>query len=219
MKNINKNRGNIFLLFTRHPLLDVLHEEVEYFVSDDERLLGIILRDKVDPDCFHAMLLDRNLDGKYALKNYSQDNNTIGKARKMLSEMMDTYDYPYQSSQIINSLFFNPVVAKGQEHPSFREVRDNPFFAAAKRVIEEVSFHFNDKDNNFVDQFQSLNGFDARVWELYLKCYLREEGFDFEEKHAVPDFIITKGDDRVGIEAVTVSSKDKKSKSIPMTYR
>ncbi|MBD5232715.1 MAG: glycosaminoglycan attachment protein [Bacteroidales bacterium] len=215
MKRINQNRGNIHLLFTRDPLLTLFHEEMEYFTSDDERLLGVVLRDKVDSDCYHAILLDRKLDGKYAIVNYSQDNETIGRARQKLSNMMNEYEYPYPSSQVTQSVFFNPVVKENQEHPSFKELRDNPFFAAAKRVIDEISFHFNDKDNNFVDQFQSQNGFDARVWELYLKCYLREEGFDFEEKYAVPDFIVEKGKNKVGIEAVTVSEKDKKIQTDP----
>ena len=219
MKLINKNRGNIFLLFTRDPIIKSLHEELEYYVSDDERLLGIILYDKIDTNCFHAILLDRKLDGRYYLVAYSQDNDTIGKARKMLSNLMENYTYPFPTSQVPESIFFNPSVVEDQAHPSFRELRDNPLFFAAKKVIEEVSFHFNDKDNNFVNQFQSLNGFDARVWELYLKCYLREEGFDFEEKHAVPDFIVQKGFNKVGIEAVTVAAKDKSLQTNPYDFQ
>ena len=70
-----------------------------------------------------------------------------------------------------------------------------------------MSFHYEDKDGNFVDQFQSINGFDARIWELYLWCYFREENFHFNYDHTTPDFLIEKMGYEIAIEAVHINRK------------
>lgn len=76
-------------------------------------------------------------------------------------------------------------------------------------------YYFNDRDNNFIDQFQSKNGFDARLWELYLLTWLREEGFNVVNESAVPDFLVEKLGARVSIEAVTVSRKQADFGNLP----
>ena len=81
------------------------------------------------------------------------------------------------------------------------------FFTAAKSVIEELSFHYEDRDGNFVDQFQSKNGFDARIWELYLWCYFGEENFYFNYDYTAPDFLIEKMGHEIAIEAVHINRK------------
>ena len=47
--------------------------------------------------------------------------------------------------------------------------------------------YFEDVDGNFVQQFQS-DGFDARLWELYLYALLNELEYGFDRRYAVPDF-------------------------------
>lgn len=47
--------------------------------------------------------------------------------------------------------------------------------------------YFEDVDGNFVQQFQS-DGFDARLWELYLYALLNELGYGLDRAHTAPDF-------------------------------
>ena len=47
--------------------------------------------------------------------------------------------------------------------------------------------YFEDVDRNFIQQFQS-DGFDARIWELYLYALLNELGYGLDRAHAAPDF-------------------------------
>ena len=64
MKILNRNRANILLLFTRDPFAKTTIEELEYYTSDDEVLVGFVAKDRID-ETFHACLLDRDSRHKY----------------------------------------------------------------------------------------------------------------------------------------------------------
>lgn len=63
---------------------------------------------------------------------------------------------------------------------------------------------YTDIDGNFVEQFQTT-AFDARLWELYLYGYFREEAFIIERPNPAPDFLLQSGTQKIFIEAVTVN--------------
>jgi len=209
MKTLNTNKAKLLLLFTRDPRINSLHQELEYYSSDNDMQIGLILKDKVD-ETFHALLFDRNSRKKYCIVDWEIDLHTIQEARKVLEQKMNSY---VRNDKILNENkpandFFALKVKPEQQHPYFKMLIDKKgFFTAAKEVIEELSFHFEDRDGNFVEQFQSNNGFEARLWELYLWCYFREEGFNFCNQYAAPDFLINKGAEEVAIEAVHISRK------------
>lgn len=46
----------------------------------------------------------------------------------------------------------------------------------AKKLIEEIAAEFEDKDGNFIQQFQT-SGFDARMWELFLFKFFKTNDF------------------------------------------
>lgn len=211
MKELNPNKARLLLLFTRNPIIKVTCEELEYYTSDDELLIGCVSFDKIDKT-FHALLFDRDSRKCYCLVNYNIDLETIEEARTALGRLMDMYR---RSNECLNKKnpandFFTLTANPKQIHPYFNMLLDsNGFFAAAKSVIEEVSYHFQDRDGNFVEQLQSKNGFDARIWELYLWCYCREEDFNFCYDYAAPDFILEKNGNTVAIEAVHINRRQK----------
>src|SRR5437773_12369221 len=67
--------------------------------------------------------------------------------------------------------------------------------------------YFEDVDGNFIQQFQS-DGFDARIWELYLYALLTELGYGFDRAHAAPDFHCQGLLGDLFIEATTVNPSD-----------
>ena len=210
MKILNRNRANILLLFTRDPFAKTIVEELEYYISDDDVLVGFVAKDRID-ETFHACLFDRDSRHKYCLVDVTIDCDTIMEARRALEKKMQSYvrnNVALQREKPAND-FFAPVAKPKQWHPAFKMLKDNGFFYAAKKVIEELSYHFEDRDGNFVDQLQSKNGFDARIWELYLWCYLREEEFNFNYDHEAPDFMVEKSGQGVAIEAVHINRKQK----------
>ena len=205
MKLLNPNRANILLMFTRNPSVKISTKELEYYQSDDEKLIGFVSVDNVD-GTYHAMLFDRNSLGRYQIVDMDLDHETIDEARNSLAVMMVNYvpdDKELQKGGKAVDLF-TVVADKSQIHPNFIKLKDEGFFTAAKKVIEEVGYHHEDIDGNFNEQLQSINGFDARIWELYLWCYFREEDFEFDTTHDAPDFMLKKFGKEVAVEAVHI---------------
>lgn len=205
MKSLNPNRANLLLMFTRTPTIKIATKELEYYQSDDEKQIGFVSVDNID-GTFHAMLFDRNSLGRYQIVDMDLDYETIEDARNSLAMMMDNYVSDEKELQKGGKAvdIFTIVAEKSQIHPNFIKLKDEGFFTAAKKVIEEVGYHHEDIDGNFSDQFQSINGFDARIWELYLWCYFREEDFEFDTTHDAPDFMLKKFGEEVAVEAVHI---------------
>lgn len=205
MKPLNPNKAHLLLLFTRTPSIKMVNKELVYYQSDDEDLIGFVSVDNID-HTYHAMLFDRNSLGRYENVDMSLDYNTIDEARDNLADMMDNYvrDNDALKREGKKNDYYTLVAEKSQIHPNFMILKDDGFYTAAKRVIEELGYHHVDIDGNFADQLQSINGFDARIWELYLWCYFREEDFEFDTKHDAPDFMLKKWGEEVAVEAVHI---------------
>lgn len=209
MKLLNPNKAQILLLFTRNPNIKLVNKELEYYISDDNKLIGFVSQDRID-ETFHALLFDRDSQMKYCMVSSELDLDTIDEARAALNRQMSQYVRDEESLKRDKPCndFFSIVTKPEQLHPFFRMLLEpEGFFTAARSVIEELSYHFEDRDGNFVDQLQSKNGFDARIWELYLWCYLREENFNFSYSYDAPDFLVNKMGQEVAIEAVHINRK------------
>lgn len=98
-----------------------------------------------------------------------------------------------------------PVVPKSAFHPSFKHIVDAPTSAPARVALEELFQDFVDVDGGkFVKDFQTA-GFDARLFELFLDCVFRFEGYRRDVAHARPDFILSGGGHEFCVEAVTLN--------------
>ncbi|MEU4266080.1 hypothetical protein [Streptomyces sp. NPDC025273] len=98
---------------------------------------------------------------------------------------------------------FAPVVPDRQTHHLFQRVRAGTAHMAARRLMNEIFTDFHDVDKSFVREFQS-GGFSARVFELALFAYLREQGLSPDRSQAAPDFVI-RGENPVAIEVTTTN--------------
>jgi hypothetical protein len=63
---------------------------------------------------------------------------------------------------------FKDLNNEHKQHPYYKLLNSSISLSSAKETIKEISYHYKDIDGNFIDQFQSINGFDSRVWELFL---------------------------------------------------
>lgn len=86
----------------------------------------------------------------------------------------------------------------------FLNLRDGRHSIATKKAISEVARWFTDLDGNFVKDFQTT-GYDSRLWELYLFASLTELGFSIVWDKPVPDFCLSRNDQKIFIEAVTAN--------------
>ncbi len=194
--------------FGRHPAAKLLSPEVEWFRTKDELLLGVINVDIADED-FYAGILARDGDGRYRMISNVASIPTISAARAVLTRLArgalrngpEAFVQPGEKGK--KQDIFSPVPGK-KLHPSFVILGNFVGHSAARGLIAEMMHHYVDVDGNFIEQFQTT-GFDSRVWELYLFAYFNEESLLIERPKPAPDFIVSRGDLKAAVEAVTVN--------------
>ena len=118
MKSLNPNKAKLLLLFTRDPFVKLANEELEYYSSEDDFLIGFVSLDKKD-QTFHAMLFDRDSRNKYCLVSMNLDLDSIEDARNALKDMMSTYVRNDEAlkKELPTNDFFSPIVKPEQQHP------------------------------------------------------------------------------------------------------
>ena len=102
---------------------------------------------------------------------------------------------------------FTPIVPEQDLNPYFKIIKDGPAHKATRKMMSELAHHLKDIDGNFVKEFQT-KGFDARIWELFLFAFFKEEKFLCERSYNAPDFLINKYGKEVAVEAVIVGQNN-----------
>ena len=209
---INKNKFNIYMLFTRNPFVNFFAQEIAYYSNENNSMLGVLLRDKTDNDYNYVLLArDENKQFREFETKVSFETKEIAIEKLNNSIKWHTSQNPNLTTKSNSKRgleLFKIVVKKEKLHPYFIRLRSDKGFKASKKAIIEISNHLDDIDGNFIEQFQSLNGFDARIWEIYLFASLIELEFEILREYNRPDFLVKKGEFEIGIEAVTVSRKN-----------
>lgn len=205
---ISENRFNLFTLFTRQPFVKVIAKEMEHYSNIQTTILGVILLDLVDVD-FSYVLLARDKNRQFRALDVKVNFSTIDEARRRMLDSMrwkilHREDSIHWDVEKIGLKLFDLRIDKKNIHPYFNSLKNGVQFTASKNTIVEVSNHFKDIDGNFIKDFQSINGFDARLWEIYLFAALVEQEFEIIREFDRPDFLIKKYGVEVGVEAVTV---------------
>ncbi|SBW00847.1 glycosaminoglycan attachment site [uncultured Dysgonomonas sp.] len=204
---INKNLFNILVLFTREPFVRYFSKELEFYRNESGRLIGFISLDYTDND-YYAAILSRDKAKQYRAEKVIASLTTIDEARKWIDDEMASDAITMHDDKSDFFDLFEIIIEEGKLSPYFKILNEHEGYLAAKNVIKEISYHYKDIDGNFIDQFQSINGFDARLWELYLFCFCREQFFSFKRDSYAPDFMIEKLGHEIAIEAVIVGRKD-----------
>jgi hypothetical protein len=102
---------------------------------------------------------------------------------------------------------FVPVVPENRLHSVFDYIRAAKENEPGRLMMNEIFRDFPDPDGNFVEQFQTV-GFDARTFELYLHAYLTGSGYEILREYPQPDFIVTRDNMTVALEATTVNPRE-----------
>jgi len=203
---INKKLFDIYILFTREPFVQYFTEELEFYHNGNGGLLGLISLDLTDND-YYGCILSRDESKQYRAEIVEASIPTIEEARKWIDEKMgnNSIVFHYNSHNFFD--LFQELNNDEKQHPNYKLLKTSVALSPAKETIKEVSYHYKDIDGNFIEQFQSLNGFDSRVWELFLFCFFREQFFSFKRNYNSPDYIIEKFNQEIAVEAVIVSRK------------
>ncbi len=203
---INKKLFDIYLLFTREPFVQYFTEELEFYTNGNGGLIGVISLDFTDKD-FYVCILSRDKSMQYRAEIVEASIPTIEEARKWIDDKMSNNSIVFHDNSYEYFDLFQDLDNDGKKHENFDLLKNNVGLSSAKEAIKEVSYHYKDIDGNFIDQFQSINGFDSRVWELFLFCFFREQFFSFKRNYNAPDYMIEKLNHEIAVEAVIVSRK------------
>lgn len=192
MKRISKLRFDSLAGYSRSPMMPLVTRELGWFEEADEKVLGMLVLDRADCD-YGCYVLGRDAKGRFRAVWVDCSIPTVEEAHARLKTLlfehaqMPTAEF-YQDDEVGKPLdFFTPVVETEKQHPHFRILISARGMSPARGMLAEMMPYFEDVDGNFVQQFQS-DGFDTRLWELYLFALFTELGYGFNREHAAPDF-------------------------------
>lgn len=187
-----------------------LNKEVEWYTDEGGNLIASIFIDKIDSD-WGFIVLGRDTRRIYRCVDVGVSFNSIEKARAALEDKLNAlcesgkeiYEQGDEDSQ--PHYIYKQTVPTEKLNYIFRYLVEDSTYEAAKNIIEEIVYTFTDPDGNFIRDFQT-NGFNARLWEIFLYVYLHESGFDIDRSFNAPDYVIKRFDEKICIEAVTVNA-------------
>jgi hypothetical protein len=205
-------RFNLLAIGSRLSPTRLVSEERSYWSDTQERVLGLVFRDKVDND-FGWILFARDKIGRFRCADLkvSLDSETYAVVALReriaiavesgdflaLGDQGDETNYPVDLLQV-------PVGTDPQKfHPHFRHLLETSGRTPARAVLKEIGPWLAPSDPHFVSEFQ-FTQFDQRLWELYLWSAFRELGFDIRQPEA-PDFLCSAPGIAFTVEATTVS--------------
>ncbi len=82
---------------------------------------------------------------------------------------------------------FEAVVDEDKQHPSFQQIAASEAHVGARELMQRTYDQWDGSDHQFVRDFQT-DGFDARVFELYLAATLEGLGWAVDAPFGRPDF-------------------------------
>jgi hypothetical protein len=203
-------RYSAFVAWTRSPLATFVGEELEFFSTLDEQVIGVLVRDRTDGDYGYVSLgrdkkqRFRCIDVKVSMTRNDARRALLASLKEHLEHGVKAFPQGDEADDKAGVDLFTPVVPEEKLNPTFKLFHSSDHWLPARSIMSEMMHHFRDVDGNFVEQFQT-GGYDARIWELYLYAALLEEGLFVEKPDPAPDFMVAMGNQRVFIEAVTVN--------------
>jgi hypothetical protein len=208
IRKISKRQFDAYC-YVRQPLIRAYSREVSWFEAGEKKLLAICIFDKTDQD-FGYIILGRDARKLFRCIEVSPlFFLTVREAESALHDALKNLEndgediYPQGDEVLATNEIFNPIVPEEKQHPYFKILASESRFEPARNLIREIAYSFIDIDGNYIQQFQS-DGFDARLWELFLYVYLYNSGFEIDRAHSSPDYCLNRFGDEVYIEAVTV---------------
>lgn len=203
----SKERFDACTLWIKEPFAAVIAYELEWFRDEDDIVIGALFLDY--DETYNYAVMGRDEIGQFRAIGIGADYKGRDQARLHLMAEMTAYVasgervFPQGDVKRTPLDFFTPQVDDAKQHPTFKMFQTMKHWQCAQGILSELMKGYTDVDGNFVKDFQST-GFDARLWELYLFAYFKEEKLYIERPKPAPDFLLSLGSSRVFVEAVIV---------------
>ena len=208
-RSIDLRRFNILAAYTRRSSAYILSEELEHLATEGDRVLGVLLRDRIDGD-YCGLVLGKDESSQYRCVQPLACTILCASARDALITAREGWhllpDEAFFQGEPRKPFLdvFHPIAPTEQLNPAFLQVSRTESFTPARRVVESMMPFFQDVDGNFIQQFQTT-AFDARVWELYLFGALTERKVVFDRTFNAPDYLCDFFGYQFFVEATTVN--------------
>ncbi|MEM5515580.1 hypothetical protein WNY37_01375 [Henriciella sp. AS95] len=205
--------------YARNPYVRLISDELAWYSTPDEKLLGVLLHDKVDFD-FTWVVFARDEVFRYRAVDVNASLPTFEAAYNELIDRLGAlhalpnYQFFQGDAEQEPIDFFDSRIPLERQHSSYRVLVEDECYSPAKEIIEAMMRSYDDVDGNFIATFQA-NSFDARIWELYLSATFNELNFIRESPAQVPDFILKSPFGRLAVEATTVNPPDGEAIQLP----
>lgn len=191
------------------------YEEVDYWADLNERVIGVIARDRTDDDYYWSLIV-RDRNGRFRSAETDASLRSADYAsvalRERIAKAVTEDDLAALGTQGDETNHATDVltVSSGTKleelHPNFKLLLDTPGRAPARAVFKELGPWLAPSDPHFVQEFQTKH-FDQRLWELYLWAVFRELGYDVTQPEA-PDFHIVSPRGEFTVEATTCAPSE-----------
>lgn len=221
IKSISKSKFDLYR-FAYPTLPSFLGQEIAWFSDINEKILATIILDACDSD-YAAILLGKDEIGRMRCfdseASFPSPNDAILWISKQISSLQRHDEvFPQEDCDSKKKLeLFKDIAKKEKQHFNYKTLRDRPEWNSARNLIEKIMPFYTDVDGNFIQQFQS-DGFNQRLWELFLFNFFIEEGLDIDRTRNAPDFVVRRDDLVIGIEAVATSTSLHTSDDIALRW-
>ena len=210
---IKRARFALLTMGSRLSTTAYMSEEISWWSSRDERVLGLISLDETDRDFFWLILL-RDKIGRFRCANLKVDYKSVHRAeidlRVAIADVLDAgyiKKHGEQGDETNNAIDLFHVATdqdSSKLHPFYRILSEDPGREPARFVLSELVRWLAPSDPHLVREFQTT-GFDQRIWELYLWAAFREFSLDVEQMES-PDFRCRGPGVDFTVEATTVAT-------------
>ena len=206
MHQISDARFNILAGYTRLPGADLFGREFAWFESTSGQVLALLI---VDTDFeYSGILFARDLSERFRWVGQTDFFSTLAEAAEALADKaavteVDIDKIRVQGDEAAAMDFFETVPGRAL-HARYVYLSSDPAWRPARDVIANIMRWYEDGDGNFVEQFQT-EGFDPRIWEVYLFAMLVENGYSVTHPSPAPDFLAESIGRRFTVEATTVN--------------
>lgn len=207
--------------YARSPEIALITEELAWYASKDERVLGILLIDLIDSD-YSWVVFGRDELQRYRAIDVNASHATFEDASDALFQAMESAvnspDASFHQGDAIGEPvdFFAPAISEPKRHPIFKVLSTEERYSPAREIVQAMMRYHQDIDGNFVQNFQA-GGFDARLWELYLWATFTELGYVRSSDAQVPDFVFRGVRGKLAVEAASANPPDQGNVPEPRT--
>jgi hypothetical protein len=208
LREVSKARFDAFAGYARSPEVALIAHEIAWFESASSEVFALLVVDRNAE--FTGLVFVADLNGRFRWATQTGTFDNIPEAVEELGALVahvlsDIDAFRKQGDESGEATdFFRPRVPADRRHPTFRQVAEGKGHRPARSLIEVLMRWYEDRDGNFIEQFQST-GFDARIWELYLWATFVSLGNEVTMPKPSPDFVVCGLGGTFAVEATTLN--------------